>query len=68
MAGEYDKRRLVQWLKAEITRQTGRRYDRLDLEALDLDSLRDLQRLLRDLDAELRMAVQRARIFPWRTP
>jgi hypothetical protein len=28
MAGDYDKRRLVEWLRAEIQRQTGRRYDR----------------------------------------
>jgi len=41
-------------------------YDRLDLDALDPVSLRELQRLLRDLDAEHRMAVQRARICPWR--
>jgi hypothetical protein len=68
MAGEYDKRRLVEWLRAEIQRQTGRRYDRLDLDALDPESLRELQRLLRDLEAEQRMAVQRARICPWRTP
>ena len=68
MAGEYDKRRLVEWLRAEIQRQTGRRYDRFDLDALDPTSLRELQRLLRDLDAEQRMAVQRARICPWRTP
>jgi hypothetical protein len=68
MAGDYDKRRLVEWLRAEIQRQTGRRYDRLDLDSLDPVSLRELQRLLRDLDAEQRMAVQRARICPWRTP
>ena len=66
MAGDYDKRRLVEWLRAEIQRQTGRRYDRLDLDALDPESLRELQRLLRDLDAEHRMAVQRARLQPWR--
>ncbi len=68
MAGDYDKRRLVEWLRAEIQRQTGRRYDRLDLDSLDPVSLHELQRLLRDLDAEQRMAVQRARICPWRTP
>ncbi|HOF36576.1 MAG TPA: hypothetical protein P5532_05975 [Planctomycetota bacterium] len=68
MAGDYDKRRLVEWLRAEIQRQTGRRYDRLDLDSLDPVSLRELQRLLRDLDAEQRMAIQRARICPWRTP
>ena len=66
MAGDYDKRRLVEWLRAEIQRQTGRRYDRLDLDSLDPVSLRELQRLLCDLDAEQRMAVQRARNCPWR--
>ena len=68
MAGDYDKRRLVEWLRAEIQRQTGRRYDRLDLDSLAPVSLRELQRLLRDLDAAQRMAIQRARICPWRTP
>ena len=67
MAGEHEKRRLVDWLRAEMTRQAGRRY-LVDIEALDIKSLRELQRLLRDLDAEKRMAAQRARIYPWRTP
>ena len=67
MTGEHEKRRLVDWLRAEINRQAGRRY-LIDLEALDLKSLRELQRLLRDLDAEARMAAQRARMMPWRTP
>ena len=66
MAGEHEKRRLVDWLRAEMTRQAGRRY-LIDLESLDIKSLRELQRLLRDLDAEQRMAAQRARMFPWRT-
>ena len=68
MAADYDKRSLIQWLRAEMARAAGRAYPRLDLDALDLDSLRDLQRLLRDLDAERRMAVQRARMMPWRMP
>ena len=68
MAGDYDKRSLIQWLRAEMARAAGRAYPRLDLDALDLDSLRELQRLLRDLDAERRMAVQRARMMPWRMP
>ena len=65
MAGEHEKRRLVEWLRAEINRQVGRRYDRLDLESLDLNSLREFQHLLRDLDDEKRMAAQQARIYPW---
>ncbi len=68
MAGEYDRRRLIEWLRAEMARATGRRYDRLNLDALDMESLRELQRLLRDLDGEHRAAIQRARLCPWRTP
>jgi len=60
MAGEHEKRHLVGWLRAEMTRQAGRRY-LIDLESLDIKSLRELQRLLRDLDAEQRMAAQLAR-------
>ena len=65
MTTEHEKRRLIQWLRAEVARATGRAY-RIDLEALDLASLRDLQRLLRDLEDERRRAVQQARLFPWR--
>ena len=66
MADADDKRRLVQVLRAEIARSTGRAY-RIDLEALDVVSLRELHRLLRDLGDERRMAVQRARLMPWRS-
>jgi hypothetical protein len=62
---DYQKRRLVEWLVAEITRTTGRRYS-IKLEALDDESLRELQRLLRDLDNAKQMAVQQARLQPWR--
>lgn len=62
---DYQRRRLVEWLTAEITRTTGCRYS-IKLEALDDQSLRDLQRLLRDLDHEKQMAVQQARHQPWR--
>ena len=67
MAAEHDKRQVIRWLRAEMARGAGRQY-RIDLEALDLPSLRELQRLLRDLADERRRAVQRARIFPWRAP
>lgn len=63
----HEKRQLIQWLRAEINRQSGRRYEKINLEAMEVEGLRDLQRLLRDLDAEKRMAVQRARMTPWRT-
>ena len=52
-------------LVAEITRATGRRYS-IKLEALDDESLREFQRLLRDLDHEEQMAVQQGRLQPWR--
>jgi len=61
---EHEKRRLVEWLRAELARVTGRRY-RIDLDALDLESLRELQRLLRDRDHEKQAAVNRARMMPW---
>ena len=67
MTSEHEKRRLVDWILAEINRQAGRRY-LIDFEALDLKSLRELLRLLRDLDDEKRMTAQRARMMPWRTP
>jgi hypothetical protein len=62
---DYQRRRLVEWLVAENTRTPGRRYS-IKLEALDDESLRELQRLLRDLDHEKQMAVQQARLQPWR--
>lgn len=56
---------MVEWLRAELARATGRRY-RIHLDPLDLESLRELQRLLRDLDHEKQAAVNRARLTPWR--
>ncbi len=65
MAGEHEKRRLVDWLRAEMTRQVGRRY-LIDLESLDIKSLRELQRLLRDLEDEKQTVLNRSRLTPWR--
>ena len=65
MTADHERHRLIRQLQAEIAR-VGRNY-RIDLEALDLPSLRDLQRLLRDLEDDRRRAVQQARLFPWRT-
>jgi len=62
---DYQRRRLVECLVGEISRATGRRY-RIQLKALDDESLRELQRLLRDLDHEKQMAMQQARLQPWR--
>jgi hypothetical protein len=63
---DHQRRRLVELLTAEITRATGRRY-RIQLEALDDESLREIQRLLHDLDHEKQMATRQARICAWRT-
>jgi len=63
MGDEHERRRLVEWLRAEMARATGRAY-RIDLDRLDTTSLRELQRLLRDLDAEQRRAVLRAGTGP----
>lgn len=62
---DYPRRGLIEWLAAGITRTTAPRYN-LKLEALDDESLRELQRPLRDLDHEKQMAVQQARLQPWR--
>jgi len=65
--GDYDKRRLIEWLRAETARATGRRYQ-IDFDALDAQSLRELVRLIRHLDHEKQAAVNRARMMPWRMP
>ena len=67
MDASLEKQQLIRWLRAEMSRQSGRTYDRIELEAMSVEGLRDLQRLLRDLDAEKRMAVQRAQLTPWRS-
>ena len=68
MSDEHERRCLIQSLRADITRKTGRRYDRLKLESMDTSCLRELQRLLRDIDTEHAMAIKRAQMCPWRTP
>ena len=66
MSTTHDKRRLIDWIRAEIMRLSGRRYQ-IDLDALDIASLRDRQRLLRDLETEKENALRQARVFPWQT-
>jgi hypothetical protein len=60
-----EKRQLIRALEAEIAQASGRRY-RIQLDQLDLQSLREMHRLLRDLDSEKRNAANRARMMPWR--
>ena len=65
---ESHRRRLIDVIRAEMTRVSGRRYERLNLDALDLAGLMDLQRFLRDVEAEHRAALQRGQLVPWRKP
>jgi hypothetical protein len=62
-----DKPHLVRAIEREIYHTAGRYY-RIELELLDVQSLRELHRLLQDLDDEKRSAANRARLMPWRTP
>jgi hypothetical protein len=63
-AGDHERRQLVEWLRAEMARATGRSY-RIALDQLDRESLRELQRLLRDIDNERQAAVRDVRLYPW---
>jgi hypothetical protein len=54
----------ISQIRAEIAQQTRRAYQ-IDLALLDVGSLRELVRLLRDLHAEKTAALSRARINPW---
>ena len=65
MAADHARNSLIRQLQAQLAR-TGRIY-RIDLDALDLDSLRGFQRLLRDMEDEQRTAIRRARIMPWQS-
>jgi hypothetical protein len=65
-ACEYERRQLVEWLRAEMARATGGRTYRIALDQLDRESLRELQRFLRDSDHERQSAIRDARLYPWR--
>ena len=65
-AGDHERRQLVEWLRAEMARATAGRSYRIALDQLDRESLRELQRLLRDLESERQSAVRDARLYPWR--
>ena len=61
---DYERRRLVRQVEDTLAR-TGRMY-KIALDKLDVQSLRELVRLLRDLDQDRDAAVRRARMEPWR--
>ena len=56
---------LATTVSAEISRATGKRYA-IKLELLDEPSLREMQRLLRDLEDEKRAFARRAQLHPWK--
>lgn len=56
---------LARQVEATIAQATGRSY-RIPFDALDEDSLREILRLLRDLEDARRSAVQWAAREPWR--
>lgn len=60
----FEKARLVRQVEGTLAR-TGRQY-RIALDRLDVGSLRELVRLLQDLDGDKDSAVRRARMEPWR--
>jgi hypothetical protein len=62
-----EQAQLVRHVMAEIRRATGRDY-RIDLNPLDVASLRELMRVLRDIEHEKRLAARRAQLMPWRRP
>ena len=64
---QHTVRRLVDQIRADVARATGRRYQ-IDWEALGVDGLREMLRLLRDLDYEKRASENHARLTPWRHP
>jgi hypothetical protein len=61
---EHERRQIIRWLEATTATTIGRRY-RIDFEALDVQSLRELQRLVRDLVEEKDEAARKARM-PWK--
>ncbi|MDD5309060.1 MAG: hypothetical protein PHU25_17240 [Deltaproteobacteria bacterium] len=61
----HERRRLIETIRGAITQALGHRYQ-IALDALDTASLRELGRLLRDLDEEQREALRRVRREPWR--
>lgn len=52
-------------LRARVQQVAGHRYA-IKLDPLDDESLREVQRFLRDVETEKQLAVQQARLWPWR--
>lgn len=56
---------MIALIRRQMSHITGRTY-RIKLEALDGESLRELVRLMRDVEHEKRVAINHARRMPWR--
>jgi len=65
MSDDAANRQFIAAINGQIATLSGRRYA-IKLEALDAASLRELLRLLRDLEYEKMSAVRRAKTMPWR--
>ena len=61
----YEHRQLADAVRIAIARSLGSPYQ-ITLDALDTKSLRELLRLLRDLEAERQAAARRAGMGLWR--
>lgn len=65
MAITQSNHQLIRAIEAQVLRLSGRQY-RIDWSDLDPDPLREVLRLLRDLEYDKDAAVQRAQRHPWR--
>jgi hypothetical protein len=62
-----EKSQLIAWLRGELRRLTGHDY-RIDFGVLDVGSLKELQRVVRDLDGEIDCLRRRVNPWPQRLP
>lgn len=60
-----EKRALIIKIRTELKQRTGREYG-IEWGVLDIMSLREIARVIRDLEDEHINAVGRARLMPWR--
>jgi hypothetical protein len=61
----FAKEQLVRVIEGKIWRALGRHYQ-IHFDLLDVRSLGELARLLRDLETEQLNAARRAQLHPWR--
>ncbi len=60
-----EKRALITKIRTELRQRTGREYG-IEWGVLDIMSLRELGRAIRDLEDEHIAAAGKARLMPWR--